>query len=791
MSHRDCRLIGRDSGVFEALEARSLFSAPYEFTGIGVRYDATPSLFFAQGVIDANDDISGTMQFATLAGGGSAPQPLDWTHYTRGTGAEVGGFSFGTRDGFTPYASQTGTRFIGEERRDLGSFVGRGSDGQVRDFATLMQPDGQIADLDAFGIVLVWGIEMQMTRLTESGELEVFSLRVMPTLTGGQGPATDLVFSYELASGTVTAIRHVTGFVDGVATLDGGERLIINASRDVLLTDFDSTDGIVGIASGFMNAGLSNPHTQNGVYRAAIVVTGPESAAFFGVDPGSLGADGTAIANVVIRLQRLSRSSTVNPFQLYRQDEYDAGVRNPVNSGTWQVNTVPPDREFGQPRYRLQLTGQDGSSAFAWYSTHGIGVGRSLHFSQVNTPTDGHEELSGAASGSSAIFGRSSTEYLAGTDAGRPLAYLDVRPNDARLTTSLYSVDLIDEAGGEAVVGDVVTWTSLNSLHFWAGLSAGGEVQVWSFVPDLGFTYLNLTQLLPDAAPIVGSLAFTTYATTERPPSVWEDQVLAGLDADGHFVVYKQLIGDFSFNDPLQTWSFTDTAILGLGDEGTLPAFVGDLVGWRSGWDATHFAGVDASGQLWAVWTAPGLTRWQVSDISASAGMDAANLVGNVSVVRTTWDTFHLNGTDEQGNVISTWWAPGFDRWLVEDLTDLLGGPTLTPGSITSNLSHGLETINIVGAGADGQALAYWWTSSTGWNIATLSADVSPSEIPLQPWRIVGASWFTSVGANVAHSQSLLGHDADGHLVRLHWRSHAEDRWELQDVFAVSLPYFL
>ncbi|MBC7770968.1 MAG: hypothetical protein H7210_00600, partial [Pyrinomonadaceae bacterium] len=126
------------------------------------------------------------------------------------------------------------------------------------------------------------------------------------------------------------------------------------------------------------------------------------------------------------------------------------------------------------------------------------------------------------------------------------------------------------------------------------------------------------------------------------------------------------------------------------------------------------------------------------------------------------------------------------------NLTEELGGPTLAPDSLTSNYHIGLRTMNIVGQDSNGQARSYWWTPDGGWNIHALSGGLDPDLIPLGPWQISGTSWLTVVTPpyDYTHSQSLLGHNADGDLVRLLWRSHGPDEWVLQNLTMTSVPYF-
>src|SRR6185503_18801269 len=117
------------------LEPRALLAAPYDFAAVGIRFDAGPAVFLTEGTIAADSTITGSTTVATLSAGATTV-PIEWTRYNRGP---RGAFTFSLADGFAPYASQSGTQFIADDRWQLGSFVGRDGDGAVRDFAVLAQ----------------------------------------------------------------------------------------------------------------------------------------------------------------------------------------------------------------------------------------------------------------------------------------------------------------------------------------------------------------------------------------------------------------------------------------------------------------------------------------------------------------------------------------------------------------------------------------------------------------------------------------------------------------------------
>ncbi len=766
----------------ESLEARTLMAAPWSLASVGIRFDALvgPAVFLAEGTIQADNSMTGTMTLANSAGAMPAG-PLDWTTYNRGP---RGAFTFDTRPGFDPYASQTGTQFLNDDRWSLGSLVGRGGgggggpDGAVRDMATLAEPAGGPSDFETFAGTY----DMQMARATATG-IQYFSLSITVAFNDDL-TASSLSFTYQLFGefpppGSVNPVveRHIVSRNGARYVLDGGEVLIAaGPQQGLLLADLDAADGIVGVASG--RGQLVNP-PQLGVvpfgrYRAAIVTTGPESLAFFGGGAGDLRPDGTAVLNVVIEISGGLAVSNPVPgdpitFRVYRQSEWDAGGRMPVTSGLWG--------QFLPQRFNaIAVDGSGREARFRNDATHGIFV------DEVRSSTGVSEELFGTASQQQPVAGEG-LEMLARADgAGHPIVYLNIHSSTTQADT-LYQMDLVDEVGGQPVVGELITWSYVDSSYI-AGLSSGGDVQIWRMGPS-GWVYDDMTAAISGARAIApgGTLAATRF-DSRLPFGTFGErtQTLAGFDAEGKFVVYRQIPA----TGPIVSWEFINAERNGLDGGGAIPPLASALSGWGSTWDAAHFAALDTSGQVWSIWWAPGLEHWRVDNLSAAAGTVA--LVGNVTAVSTTWDSFQIAGTTTDGSVVVTWWAVERPFWDTTDLTALRGGgPALVPGTLTSNHGSSLANLNIVGADSGGRIITYWWISVTGWQAGDLTAAIPLAEAPLGPWRMVMAG-DSLMGFE---TQSLLGHDAGGDLVRLIWRRHSgTDDWMLENVTDLALPYF-
>lgn len=776
----ESRMNGRDHAahVMEQLEPRALFSAPYDFAGVGIRFDAGPAVFLVEGEIAADGSMTGSMRTSTLAGG-PVDSDLDWTRYVRGDRAAL---TFETRDGFVPYAQQWGTQFIREERWNYGAFSGLDANGMLRDFAVLSETytpeDLRNSLLDQ--------MQLQMTRLTAEGT-ETFSLTIM--FDFAQAQVNEFTFVYHLPGGDVTATKQVQSVDGGRITMATGEVLILTGFRDgAFLADFDASDGIMGVAAGRMRMGYD---FLNGRYTGAILTTGPESRSFFGVPDEDAGADGTAAANVVIEFQYNSRDpddAGANVFFVYERGAWEAGMRTPVNTGTW----VTVDEGFSFPSLRstrIEMTDAEGRVV-----TARVGQTFTMWFDDLEASGGAHEELIGALEKQEFRFGNH-VELLAETDAdGHPIAYLELGQIAGQGDEGIFALDLVEEVGGEAVVGKLYVWSALASggAYFIAGLSAEGDVQVWRWSSEVGWTYRNLTDTIEGAVPIASHFAGSWFETGLLYTAAKHEQALVGFDAEGNFVAYRQATGELL----LESWEFYDAGEQGLGGEDTLPEIVTEFTGYGTGWNGHNFAGLDAAGQVWVVWWAPGLEQWQAQNLSAFAGIET--LTGNLASLRTGWDTLHIVGTSAiDGHVIVAWWAPGFVQWEATDLTDVVGGPVLEAGTLTAHFSFGietesiLETINIVGKDLSGHTRIYWWAAYAGWHVAYLATASSPA--PDVPWQFTSSAWLTSFtpGYSWAHSQSLLGRSKDGHLVRLVWRQTDADAWLFEDVSDIALSYFV
>jgi hypothetical protein len=753
----------------EACEQRCLLSAPYDFAAVGLRYDAEggPSVYLAEGVVGADDSMTGGARFATLNGASDAP--LDWASLTRGPRGDM---TLGTRDGFTPYATQNGTQFIRDERWNVGSFAGYDEGGLIRDLAFL----GQVFEATDFSTSARGNWTMRFAHLTPGGidyvALEIFHDFNLPEPHPFQ-------FTYHFSSGDVTDTKLLVSYENGRAVFDSGEVLILLADQsNMILADLDTADGIIGVASGISTDALGSSGAS-GWLRGEVGVRGPRSAMFFGVPTQHLNADGIGVSDVVIQIDYNDfpgNNTFANPYTIFDAADWDAGVRTPRASGTarfyFQQSPIGPHGAY------VELVSSNGDTVTMYGGTSTGLLAATLHGSDNTT------ELLWGQLSRAQRRPELDAELLAHTDDnGRPIAYWTLWPLETPGDTATYSFDLILEAGGEPVVGELVTWSNLGNAYgprtFVAGVSATGDVQVWQQYGD-SWSYVNLTQSLPGARPVTPELFSTIYTTSDY---VNGEQFLAAYDTEGMLVVYHQRITP---GYPLFEWGFVDAERNGLDGHGSIPAGIDSFSGWTASWRAGHFAGIDDNGELWSVWWAPGMQTWRVDSLTDAATLPT--LVGEAAAALTPWNTFHISAQDEQGHLIMTWWARENDEWRGQDLTTDFSGPIFQTGTLVSNFSQWPGVLNVGGLDDDGEFRVYWW-SAGGWQIDSLTDGIDPADVPMSPRRLTSAVWGITSGSPGSTSQSLFGSNANGDLVRLIWRNDTGEGWFVQNVAEESVAY--
>lgn len=312
--------------------------------------------------------------------------------------------------------------------------------------------------------------------------------------------------------------------------------------------------------------------------------------------------------------------------------------------------------------------------------------------------------------------------------------------------------DLSPQTGATAT--DTVSWTDpATGRASVAATTAGGVILLT--VDEAGaWTGRNLTATIPGAAPIERGLAHFISI---------DDQVhLAGLNADGDVVIYIQSAGDWTYTNLYET--FLRPAGL------PTPAFSTRLNAYVTSWNGLNLSGLDESGNIWSVWTAPGLGGWSASDLSAITG--APKLVGALTTYVTNWGGINILGVDENGDTSVTWWVPEFEGdWRQNNFTAEFGGAPLVPGSVTSYVTP-WSGLNVAGLDRDGRIVAYWWVPGLDhWNLA---------EIPTSEDRWARPVDRIDSFAGDDGSLHVTGVARDGHVLHAFWTP--DQPWRIDDL---------
>jgi len=330
------------------------------------------------------------------------------------------------------------------------------------------------------------------------------------------------------------------------------------------------------------------------------------------------------------------------------------------------------------------------------------------------------------------------------SSSGRPLAF------EQNATGAWLVSDLTTQSGGPPVTGDTVSWVDPKDGRNYAVAPSGSSLLLYRR-GDTGWTVRDLAAENAPLGALSGS-GITVF--TDRAGLVH----IAAIAGNGHVVLYAQTGatgagGSFA-------WTYLDLSGQVSAGGLTAPVFTGPLVSYVTSWDGRNIAGLDADGHVRSIWTAAPLTTWTTSDLSAISG--APTLVGGLTTYVTSYDAVNIVGTDTTGNLVATWWLPSFGGgWVKSDLTTLFGGPKLQAPTVTSYVTP-WDGTNIAGIEADGTVTVYWWAPGLGgeWQIARLSSSIAGAT------PITGSvRGFTSATGFI----NLVGGGASGHVLRYFW----------------------
>lgn len=273
----------------------------------------------------------------------------------------------------------------------------------------------------------------------------------------------------------------------------------------------------------------------------------------------------------------------------------------------------------------------------------------------------------------------------------------------------------------------------------------------------------NLTRELPGATPIVARQ--TSFVSKDGLA------FLAGMDPAGDLVLYFQTAETRA--DGESVWGFSNLSRDHLASAGlATPAFNQDLISYVTDWNGLTIAGLDARGDIQAVWWAPGMTRWTTSNLSSLTG--AAPMATGLTAYLTPWGGINLAGLDAGGNVVVTWWVPRFGgEWAQTDLSDRFGHAGMGGMELTSYVTP-WGGLNLAGIDDDGELVVYWWSPGMrDWAISPLSGLMGGAAVP---------KGELSASTTPDGLVNLFGVTDDGEVIRYHWQPGAA--WNAENVGA-------
>jgi cyclophilin family peptidyl-prolyl cis-trans isomerase len=303
-----------------------------------------------------------------------------------------------------------------------------------------------------------------------------------------------------------------------------------------------------------------------------------------------------------------------------------------------------------------------------------------------------------------------------------------------------------------------VTWVDpKDGLTYAAAISEDGLI-LYKNTTGTTWTSRNLNDLIANAELISSSL--TVFVSAGKKVHI------AGLTVGGDMMLFHQTGAQSGGEYTWTARNLSDTDLASKDME--TPNFVSPLTSYVTSWNGLNIVGLDDNGDIQALWWSPAQDSWEVVNLSTATG--APTMEGTIAPYLTQWGAINLTGTDENGNVVVTWWTPGIP-WTTSNLTELKDGPQLASGSVATYVTRWGGT-SILGRNADGDIVVYWWNPTLGpgnWQIANFTDTLQDPEIPTGP--TIG---FASPSGVI----NIFGTAADGDLIRYWWTSADQWQWE-------------
>lgn len=241
--------------------------------------------------------------------------------------------------------------------------------------------------------------------------------------------------------------------------------------------------------------------------------------------------------------------------------------------------------------------------------------------------------------------------------------------------------------------------------------------------------------------------------------------LLAGINGDNKVVFYGS-------QDPAPDkdtqWGFDNLSETVLTEfEIADPNLQGDLVTYVTPWNGLNIAGLNADGEPVVFWTAPGISGWRFTNLSASQEDPAlARGFERLSVNVLPWGGIAL--TDADSSLRTVWWSPGLGGlWKFAALADVVENsprPLLVKESVV-----GFATTwggqNIAGVDIHGHLWVFWWSPESDKWVAVSLENAIPA--------LAERTFTTRLAAYVSGGAIPMGVtavDAAHHAVHLYFK---------------------
>ncbi len=551
--------------------------------------------------------------------------------------------------------------------------------------------------------------------------------------TSGMSYAGDVLHAGDLTVGgtSLASLSDGTGYVTlpGIWELTADSPLVLQPGETVTYTNTRRLDATVFTVSLWDGLSEPGPLGYNGAYFSVSARANTPPSAPTVVDLGAL--DTSRHASWTYEQLSAMIGAT--------DDDGDALTlmySNALNAGSLKVNGVPiayntyptigPGDvvEFSSPGYIPDQTG------FALVVSDGWGSATTrLRFSSAAFAVGGDLGDLAIVPGGAMSAASSAYYYQAHGAAWRNAAgelVLSTENLEHYWSTGAVvrtSYNLSTLYGLPVLTGDPVLANDQNGLAIYAPTAHGLVMVTYNRVNYTGygntsddpdpFYIRNLSDLNPGVPVTDLSLVTLTggswYYTGPFPG-------LAGRNADGEFVLLSST-DDTSANAVIPTTFNVSGALANQGQ--TAPEFSGRLISYSQRWGGMNIVGLDAAGDLWGIWTGnyynsggEGYRQWWVTNLSQITG--AGKLTGDLSVYSTSWDATNIFGTNQDGDLVVTWWAPalGPGKWQSHDFTQLFNGAKLDSHSL-AGWATSWGSLNIVGTDGQGRLSVYWWNTAS------------------------------------------------------------------------------